>query len=100
MNKMNMASAINLALKESLQSDARVLLAGQDIGQIGGVFRVTTGLLEQFGPQRIIDTPISETMQGGIGIGLPLLAYDLLLNFNSWGLCTAPLIKSLHTPVD
>ncbi len=85
MNKMNMASAINLALKESLQSDTRVLLAGQDIGQIGGVFRVTTGLLEQFGPQRIIDTPISETMQGGIGVGLAVAGMRPIIEFQFMG---------------
>ena len=62
--------AIRWALEDELQGDDRVVLLGQDIGVMGGAFRVTQGLVEQFGERRVIDTPISETAMVGAGIGL------------------------------
>jgi acetoin:2,6-dichlorophenolindophenol oxidoreductase subunit beta len=63
------AQALNDALREELRADPRVFLMGEDIGRHGGVFRVTKDLLAEFGPQRIRDTPISESGFTGIGIG-------------------------------
>ena len=66
------AQALNDALREELRADPRVFLMGEDIGQHGGVFRVTKDLLAEFGPRRIRDTPISESGFTGIGIGAAL----------------------------
>ena len=85
MSKINMANAINMALREAMKSDDKVILAGQDIGKIGGVFRVTTGLLTEFGPKRVIDTPISETMQGGMGVGLAAAGMRPVIEFQFMG---------------
>ena len=57
--------AIRQAMDEEMTRDPRVFILGEDVGAYGGAFRVTQGFLEKFGPERIIDTPISETGQIG-----------------------------------
>jgi len=64
--------AINEALREELQRDPRVFLLGEDIGVYGGAFKTTKGLLEKFGEERIMDTPISESAIVGVAIGAAL----------------------------
>jgi len=70
-----MAKAINEGLKAAMIADNKVLVMGEDIGQLGGVFRVTEGLQEQFGPSRVIDTPLAESGIVGSAIGLPMRGY-------------------------
>lgn len=70
--KMNMVKAINLALHEEMARDERVVVLGEDVGRVGGVFRVTEGLLERFGNQRVIDTPVSEAGILGSAIGMAI----------------------------
>lgn len=65
--------AIRQALWQELETDERVFLLGQDIGTYGGAFRVTAGMLDQFGPERIIDTPISESAMIGCAIGAAMM---------------------------
>jgi pyruvate dehydrogenase E1 component beta subunit len=67
--ELTIREAIREALAEELARDPTVFLMGEDIGRAGGVFMVTAGLLEKFGPDRIIDTPISEAGVAGIGVG-------------------------------
>lgn len=75
MAKMNMVQAINLALKEEMQKDKDVVVLGEDVGRDGGVFRVTEGLLDMFGPQRVMDTPLAES--GIVGTSIGMAAYGL-----------------------
>ena len=70
MPKLNMVQAINLALHQEMEKDDRVVALGQDIGLNGGVFRVTDGLYEKFGEDRVIDTPIAESAILGTSIGM------------------------------
>jgi len=70
MPKLNMVQAINLALREEMQRDKDVVILGEDVGRDGGVFRVTEGLLEQFGPERVVDTPLAESAIVGAAIGM------------------------------
>lgn len=72
MAQLTMVQALNLALREALREDPRVLVLGQDIGQDEGVFRVTEGLLKEFGPERCVDTPLAEAAIVGAGVGLAL----------------------------
>jgi 2-oxoisovalerate dehydrogenase E1 component beta subunit len=65
--------AIRQALWEEMESDPRVFLLGQDVGTYGGPFRVTAGMLDRFGPERVIDTPISESAMVGAAIGAAML---------------------------
>tara|TARA_B100001013_G_scaffold200280_1_gene121296 strand:- start:848 stop:1825 length:978 start_codon:yes stop_codon:yes gene_type:complete len=69
MSEMIMREAIKKALQESLENDPDVLIMGEDIGEYGGAYAVTDGLLKKFGPNRIKDTPISEATFIGAGIG-------------------------------
>ena len=65
-----MVEAIRLALARAMADDSSVVLLGQDIGRNGGVFRVTEGLLSEFGEQRVIDTPLAETVIAGSAVGM------------------------------
>ena len=70
MTVMNMVQAVNSALMQEMQRDPAVVLLGEDIGVNGGVFRVTEGLLQRFGPERVIDTPLAELGIVGCSIGM------------------------------
>jgi len=72
MPQMNMVQAINDALRLEMRRDDRVVLLGEDIGKVGGVFRVTQGLFDEFGDERVIDTPLSEGGIIGTAIGMAL----------------------------
>ncbi|GAA4841483.1 alpha-ketoacid dehydrogenase subunit beta [Garicola koreensis] len=72
---MPLAKAINAALREELNADERTLLIGEDIGALGGVFRVTDGLQADFGPHRVIDSPLAESGIIGSSIGLAMRGY-------------------------
>lgn len=67
--------AITLALRDAMHADERVLLLGEDIATAGGAFKITEGLLDTFGPERVMDTPISETGYLGASIGLALAGF-------------------------
>jgi pyruvate dehydrogenase E1 component beta subunit len=70
MPKLDMVGAINLALAQEMAADERVMILGEDVGVNGGVFRVTDGLQKRFGPDRVVDTPLSESGIIGASIGL------------------------------
>ncbi|MBI2528359.1 MAG: alpha-ketoacid dehydrogenase subunit beta [Candidatus Rokubacteria bacterium] len=72
MVKLTYREAVRSALREALRSDARVFLMGEDVGLYGGAFAVSRGLLEEFGPERVRDTPLSESTFVGAGIGAAL----------------------------
>ncbi len=71
MTQMTMGKALGAALAQSLADDPKVVLLGEDIGKLGGVFRITDGLLDRFGPERVIDTPLAESgiVPGAYGQG-------------------------------
>ncbi len=67
-----MVQAINRALGQALAADERVVVMGQDVGKLGGVFRVTDGLQAQYGPRRVFDTPLAESAIVGTAFGMAL----------------------------
>lgn len=69
MSEKRFLHSINDALSDALAADETVLVLGEDVGEAGGAFKATRGLLDQFGPNRIFDTPISEAAITGIGVG-------------------------------
>lgn len=75
MAQLNMVQAINQALGDEMARDDRVMLLGEDVGRDGGVFRVTEGLQDRFGAERVLDTPLSESAIMGAAIGMA--AYGL-----------------------
>ena len=72
MTKMTYREAVRAGLREALQTDPRVFLMGEDVGKYGGTYACSKGLLEEFGPDRIRDTPLSESVFVGAGIGAAL----------------------------
>jgi pyruvate dehydrogenase E1 component beta subunit len=75
MAKMTMVQAINFALHQEMEKDDRVMVLGEDVGIDGGVFRVTDGLIDKFGDQRVIDTPLAES--GIVGMSIGMAVYGL-----------------------
>ncbi|YCH09651.1 alpha-ketoacid dehydrogenase subunit beta [Arthrobacter sp. alpha11c] len=75
MSKLTFARAINAGLRKSLENDPKVILMGEDIGSLGGVFRVTDGLQKDFGKHRVIDTPLAESGIIGTAVGLAYRGY-------------------------
>lgn len=73
MRKTTYIQAVNEAMKDEMRRDENVFLMGEDIGQYGGLFRVTRNLLNEFGPERVIDTPISEQSFVGMALGASLV---------------------------
>ncbi|WP_182883742.1 MULTISPECIES: alpha-ketoacid dehydrogenase subunit beta [unclassified Microbispora] len=75
MTTLTLAKALNEGLRRSMEDDPKVLLMGEDVGKLGGVFRVTDGLQKDFGEDRVIDTPLAESGIIGTAIGLALRGY-------------------------
>ncbi|MFC9333423.1 alpha-ketoacid dehydrogenase subunit beta [Arthrobacter sp. NPDC057009] len=75
MTQMTFARAINSGLRRSLDNDPKVVLMGEDIGTLGGVFRVTDGLQKDFGKHRVVDTPLAESGIVGTAVGLAYRGY-------------------------
>ena len=73
--QLTMAKALNEGLRVAMEKDPRVLLMGEDIGKLGGVFRVTDGLQKDFGEDRCFDTPLAESGIVGTAIGLAMRGY-------------------------
>ena len=74
-DNMPISRALNAGLRRALETDDRVLLMGEDIGPLGGVFRVTEGLQKDFGEHRVIDTPLAESAIIGTAVGLAIRGY-------------------------
>lgn len=70
MTERNMAEAINLALDQEMANDDSMIVFGEDVGVDGGVFRITDGLLDNYGAKRVIDTPVAETGINGLAVGM------------------------------
>ena len=75
MTTMTLSKALNAGLRRALEDDPKVLVMGEDVGKLGGVFRVTDGLQKDFGESRVIDTPLAESGIIGTAIGLALRGY-------------------------
>lgn len=67
--------AITMALKEEMERDDKVFILGEDVGKKGGVFKVTAGLYDEFGEDRVLDTPLAESAIAGVGIGAAMYGY-------------------------
>jgi 2-oxoisovalerate dehydrogenase E1 component beta subunit len=85
MAEVTMVAAIAMALARSMADDARVIVLGEDVAVNGGVFRATEGLLQRFGPERIMDTPLAETAIAGMSIGLAAQGFKPVAEFQFMG---------------
>ena len=75
MARLNLVAAIDQALLQEMERDPNVIVLGEDVGKDGGVFRVTDGLVERFGEERVIDTPLAESGIVGVAIGMAIAGY-------------------------
>ncbi|MGO2051064.1 MAG: alpha-ketoacid dehydrogenase subunit beta, partial [Microbacterium sp.] len=75
MTQLTLGKALNAGLHQAMKDDDKVVMMGEDIGKLGGVFRITDGLLDEFGAARVIDTPLAESGIVGTAVGLAYRGY-------------------------
>ena len=75
MTKITLAKGLNMGLRKAMEDDPKVLIMGEDVGKLGGVFRITDGLQKDFGEDRVIDSPLAESGIVGTAVGLALRGY-------------------------
>lgn len=85
MNEITLVEAINQALHYEMQQDKEVIVLGEDVGLNGGVFRATVGLYDKFGGERVLDTPLAETMISGISVGMAMQGLKPIAEFQFMG---------------
>jgi pyruvate dehydrogenase E1 component beta subunit len=85
MAEITLVEAINQALAYEMKADPNVIVLGEDVGKDGGVFRATVGLLDQFGPERVLDTPLAESMIGGLSVGMAVRGLKPVAEFQFMG---------------
>jgi len=90
MTKMNVVDAVKSALRNELKKDKRVMVMGEDVGKNGGVFRCTEGLYDEFGPERLVDTPLSEPGIVSTAIGLAVNGMKPVAEIQFSGFIYAP----------
>jgi pyruvate dehydrogenase E1 component beta subunit len=76
--------ALNQALREEMARDERVFLMGEEVGVYQGAYKVSRGLLEEFGPMRVVDTPITELGFAGVGVGAAMVGLRPIIEFMTW----------------
>ncbi len=96
-NELTYREAVREALREALRQDPRVFLMGEDVGHYGGCFAVSKGLLEEFGPERVRDTPLSELAFVGAGIGAALGGMRPIVEVMTVNFCLLALDQILNT---
>src|SRR5438876_8349308 len=97
MATMTMRDALNQALREELARDKNVFLMGEEVAEYQGAYKVTRGLLEDFGPKRVIDTPITELGFAGLGVGAAMVGLRPIIEFMTFNfsiLATDQIINS------
>ncbi|MCL6607913.1 MAG: alpha-ketoacid dehydrogenase subunit beta [Geminicoccaceae bacterium] len=81
MSALTLVEAVRTALARAMEEDPTVLVLGEDVGKDGGVFRATEGLFERFGPERVLDTPLSEALFTGLAVGLGAQGFRPVVEF-------------------
>jgi len=84
MTVMTYRDALNQALREELTRDESVFLMGEEVAEYNGAYKVSRGLLEEFGPKRIVDTPITELGFAGVGVGAAMAGLRPIIEFMTW----------------
>ncbi len=84
MPAMRYREAIRAAIAEEMERDERVFILGEEVGQYQGAYKVTEGLLDRFGDQRVVDTPIAEAGFAGVGIGAAMVGLRPIVEFMTW----------------
>src|SRR5438445_9042444 len=96
MREITYRQALNEALAEELERDENVFLMGEEVAEYNGAYKVSKGLLDRFGPKRVIDTPISEAAFSRLGIGAATAGLRPVIEFMSWSSTLLCLDRILH----
>jgi pyruvate dehydrogenase E1 component beta subunit len=96
MAEATLVEAVNRAMASAMAEDARVLVLGEDVGRDGGVFRATDGLLDRFGPGRVLDTPLAEATIAGLSVGLAAQGFRPVAEIQFMGFAYAVLDQLLN----
>lgn len=97
MRQLSIREALNEALDEEMSRDDRVFLMGEEVGYYDGAYKVSRGLLNKFGPERIIDTPISENGFAGIGVGAAMVGLRPVIEFMTWNFSLIAIDQVINT---
>jgi pyruvate dehydrogenase E1 component beta subunit len=89
--------ALNQALREEMQRDGDVFLMGEEVGLYQGAYKVSRGLLEEFGPRRVVDTPIAELGFAGIGVGAAMTGLRPVIEFMTWNFAVLALDQIVNS---
>ena len=89
--------ALNQALREEMQRDSKVFLMGEEVGVYQGAYKVSRGLLEEFGPERVVDTPIAELGFAGIGVGAAMGGLRPVIEFMTWNFAVLALDQIVNS---
>lgn len=85
--KIQYREALREAMQEEMRQDDRIFLMGEEVAEYNGAYKVSEGMLAEFGPRRIVDAPISETGFAGLGIGAAMYGLRPIIEFMSWSFC-------------
>jgi pyruvate/2-oxoglutarate/acetoin dehydrogenase E1 component len=94
---MTYREALNMALREEMQRDPRVFVIGEEVGLYEGAYKVTQGLLKEFGPQRVVDTPIAESGFTGVGIGAAMVGLRPVVEMMTFNFAMLALDQIVNT---
>src|SRR6476659_7793967 len=84
MPEIQFREALRQAMTEEMERDDNVFLIGEEVGQYNGAYKVSEGMLDKFGPRRVVDTPISEAAFSGLGVGAAMVGLRPIIEFMSW----------------
>jgi len=85
--KIQYREALREAMSEEMRADERIFLMGEEVAEYNGAYKVSQGMVEEFGPKRIVDAPISETGFAGLGVGAAMYGLKPIIEFMSWSFC-------------
>ncbi|MEE9405061.1 MAG: alpha-ketoacid dehydrogenase subunit beta [Algisphaera sp.] len=85
--KIQYREALRQAMEEEMRTDDRLFLMGEEVAEYNGAYKVSEGMLKEFGPRRIVDSPISETAFAGLGVGAAMYGLKPIIEFMSWSFC-------------
>src|ERR1700750_988937 len=84
MRNLRFREALRQAMTEEMERDERVFLMGEEVGYYQGAYKVSEGMLDKFGPERVIDAPIAEAGFAGIGVGAAMVGLRPIIEFMTW----------------
>jgi pyruvate dehydrogenase E1 component beta subunit len=94
-NEMTVREALSTAIDEEMSADSKVLVLGEEVGEYQGAYKITKGLLQKFGPERMLDTPITEAGFTGLGVGAAFLGLKPIVEFMTFNFAMQVFLNAL-----